>query len=273
VTTASLIVSFYNDAQALGLVLSALGDQTCPPTEVVIADDGSTRAARDAMQGAIDSSTLDVKHVWQEDRGFRKTRILNEAVRTARSEYLIFLDGDCIPQRHFVEDHLAHARPHTCLSGRRACLSESASLRLRHSKAPARFVSRNGWRLALEYIRRRGRNIEKGFRITQPLLRRALGTRPHKLTGCNFSLHRQDLLAINGFDERYEQPGIGEDGDLDWRLRRAGMTIEPVVFLATQLHLHHAKLISSGNNKALFAAVMAADSAWTPFGIERRPAP
>ena len=46
-----------------------------------------------------------VEHVWQEDLGWRKNRIMNEAVRRSRDESLlififIFSDADCIPPAH-----------------------------------------------------------------------------------------------------------------------------------------------------------------------------
>jgi glycosyltransferase involved in cell wall biosynthesis len=79
--------------------------------ELVVADDGSgpdTRAIVERFGAA---------HVRQENTGFRKARIVNEAVRRSRGRTLIFSDGDCVPPAEFVEAHLAAAGPRDCAGG------------------------------------------------------------------------------------------------------------------------------------------------------------
>ncbi|MDI3526363.1 MAG: hypothetical protein PWR03_546 [Tenuifilum sp.] len=47
------------------------------------------------------------------------------------------------------------------------------------------------------------------------------------------------FIKINGFDEDYIRPAIGEDIDLTWRFQRAGYKINSVRNLAVQYHLYH----------------------------------
>ena len=47
-----------------------------------------------------------IKHTWHPDKGFRKNKILNQAILASESDYLIFIDSDCVPHSKFVEEHL-----------------------------------------------------------------------------------------------------------------------------------------------------------------------
>jgi GT2 family glycosyltransferase len=76
------------------------------------------------------------------------------------------------------------------------------------------------------------------------------------IVGCNFSLYRDDLLAINGFDEAYHSPGIGEDSDLELRLRNNGVRMKSNKLVAIQYHLYHPRMyaVSDENRRLLTAA-------------------
>ena len=68
------------------------------------------------------SSKCILKYIFltHEDKGFRKCKILNEAIRRTTSDYILFLDGDCLPHRHFVKDHIAMAERGYFVQGRGA---------------------------------------------------------------------------------------------------------------------------------------------------------
>src|SRR4051812_41553867 len=113
----SVILSTYNQPDWLEKTVwgySAQGDRNF---ELVIADDGSSDITRKAIERLRRETGLAIRHVWHEDRGFRKCTILNRAIIEAGGEYLIFSDGDCIPRRDFVAVHRRHARPGRFLSG------------------------------------------------------------------------------------------------------------------------------------------------------------
>jgi cellulose synthase/poly-beta-1,6-N-acetylglucosamine synthase-like glycosyltransferase len=54
---------------------------------------------------------LDVKHTTQEDIGIRKARSQNNGIIVSSGDYLIFIDGDCVPYTTFVEAHVALLNP------------------------------------------------------------------------------------------------------------------------------------------------------------------
>src|SRR5690606_11434645 len=90
----SVILSTYNQPAWLELVLWGYSVQTHRDFEIVIADDGSTQATAEMLERMRVATGLDIKHVWHEDEGFRKCRILNLALVQATGDYTIFSDGD-----------------------------------------------------------------------------------------------------------------------------------------------------------------------------------
>ena len=52
------------------------------------------------------------------------------------------------------------------------------------------------------------------------------------------SFHRKAIEAINGFDEDYVKPAVGEDVDLLWRFEGLGYELKSVRNLAVQYHLY-----------------------------------
>ncbi|WP_221075306.1 glycosyltransferase [Agarivorans aestuarii] len=267
VLKASVVIAFYNNIKALKLVLRALETQSIADFEVVIADDGSNSTTVEQLEMLQQNSHLQIQHVWHEDKGFRKNRCLNLAVQAAKNEYLIFIDGDCVPQTHFVEDHLSEAQLGRCLNGRRADLSPQMTRKLFDSTKPASFVRDNFAFIIFTYLLGQGKNIEKGFRISSNTLRRYLQKSNKGIVGCNFSLFKKDLLSINGFDQRYEAAGTGEDSDVEFRLRLKGIVIHPLFYKATQVHLYHQELPRSTKNDFLFKKIQQERQAWTTFGI------
>lgn len=97
----TLIIPFYNKLDKLNLVFAALERQTFRDFEVIIADDGSKKDVVNALNDLIRKTSFPVNHVWHEDVGWRKNVILNSAVRVAKADYLVFLDGDCVPSDTF----------------------------------------------------------------------------------------------------------------------------------------------------------------------------
>ena len=123
----SVIVSTYNRPDTLVKVLDGLNHQTRLPDEIIVADDGSTHETRQAIESYLSDSQPRCIHVRHEDEGFRLARIRNEAIKASSSDYLVFLDGDCIPQCHFVEDHSALAQKGFFFQGKRVIVSQTAS--------------------------------------------------------------------------------------------------------------------------------------------------
>ncbi len=271
---ATLIIAFYNNTQALDLTFRALEIQTEKDFEVIIADDGSKQEAVDFVLKRAETLPFPVKHLWHEDKGFRKNRILNHSILASNSDYLIIIDGDCIPQKHFIEDHLTHAEKGKSLSGRRAELPEKFTQDALHCESPGTFFEDNKYRLLFHYFttggkhKEKGRHIEKGLRLDwswlQTLLRKK---KPKAILGCNFSVHKEDILKVNGFDMRYEAPAVGEDSDIDYRLNQAGITNKSLDFLACQVHIYHPLLERVSENWKILIDTMEKKVSWAEQGI------
>lgn len=267
---ASVVISFYNKIEYLNLILAALERQSFRDFEVVIADDGSRPDVVGTIRSIMEHSPLSIQHLWHEDKGFRKTRIFNEAIRKSRSAYLIFMDGDCIPHWRFVEEHYRNREVRVLLAGRRVYLSEKLSRSLDAEKI------RNGYLegkflfdLLVDGIFGRSTHVIKGVYIRNKSARRFLNRAMKGVLGSNFSVHKSDLEAINGFDERYEAPAVGEDSDIELRFIWNNVKIRMVKNMAVQYHIHHKKLPRPQQNLEIFEQVKQEKRAFTPYGLRQ----
>lgn len=269
----SVIIAVYNNFHWLRLILDALRMQTVTDFEVVIADDGSSEDSVDKINNYIkEHPELNIIHSWHPDEGWRKNKALNQAVRRSSAPYLIFIDGDCIPHPRFVEDHLKMQRLGFVIGGRRveSCpslsemidswqtLPEDFFARARKNIISSLF--RNGLGKTLFQLRR---TIRLPFIGGKPF-----GMKPHGFLGANFAIFRSDLDKVNGFDERYIDPGTGEDSDLDLRLENAGIFHLKVSHNALMIHRCHKRLfLGSTRNKQLYNEALTNHTTAIPNGI------
>jgi len=222
----SLVISTYNRPDALVKSLAGVALQIRAPDEVLIADDGSGQPTRDLIQTWTRSQSVSTKHIWQAHDGFRKTIILNETVAVASGDYLIFTDGDCVPHSQFVADHAALAERGFWVQGRRCfVLEEFVS-----GFEPGETRSWN-WMLSGKIT-----GFFKSIRWPIPTIRR--DTEQRGIIGCNMAFWRDDLVAVNGFDEAYSGWG-GEDSDIGTRLYHLGRRRKFVYGRAITFHLNH----------------------------------
>ncbi len=217
----SVILSTYEAPAALELAIWGYASQTLGDFELLIADDGSGPATRDRIERLRRETGLELIHVWHEDDGFQKCRILNRALRRARGPYVLIGDGDCIPRRDFLEAHVRLARPGRFLSGGRVCLSREVGDSLTRADVVEGLVFDAAWLRARRAVQRT-RDLLKlgGANIWAATLDRLTPTRA-TWNGHNSSAWRADLLAVNGFDERLGYGG--EDRELGERLRNHGL--------------------------------------------------
>ena len=270
VFSVSVVISFYNKIEYLNLILAALERQSFRDFEVVIADDGSRPDVVSAIQLIMERSPLSIQHLWHEDKGFRKTRIFNEAIRKSRSPYLIFMDGDCIPHWKFVEEHYRNREARVLLAGRRVYLSEKLSGSLDAEKIRNGYLEKKFLMdLLIDGILGKSTHVIKGIYIRNKAARRFLNREMKGVLGSNFSAHKSDLEAINGFDERYEAPAVGEDSDIELRFQWSNMKIRMVKNMAVQYHIHHKKLPRPQENLAIFEQVKKEKRAFTPYGLRQ----
>ena len=246
----SIIVPTYNRPKALKLCLMSLARQSLVPLEIVIADDGSSSETRDAVQEMqrLLKDVFTIKYVWQEDIGFRKPRILNEAVRQATGDYLVFIDGDCMAHRHFIRAHVEHSDPDAILGGKRIEIGRQLTEQLLKEGTVLNSFSP---RLILDSLAGNSRKVEEAIQITSPLLRRLM----HRdritddgIWGCNFSLYKSLFIDINGCDEDFLDGSL-EDNDLGIRVLNLGKQVRSVRGLAIVFHLWHSSTWSFEGEK------------------------
>jgi glycosyltransferase involved in cell wall biosynthesis len=235
----SLIIAVYNKPEILRLVLAACARQSIRNFDVLVADDGSGPAVRQVIEESRRSAGLPLTHIFHDDRGWRKNTILNSAIRASRSDYLVFIDGDCIPSRRFLEDHWREREEHTVLLGRRVETSKRWSESLTVGAITGGDFERLDWGVCMDGLRGDALRIEDGIRMRSALLRKVLFRNVRGMLGSNFSVAKADLIAINGFDELYDGPGCGEDSDILYRLSLTGVRTKSIRNLAIQFHVYH----------------------------------
>lgn len=266
---ASLIISFYNRLDYLEFVLAGLERQTFRDFEIIIADDGSSQDVVEKIEELSTQISFPLIHLWQPDNGFRKNKILNQAIVNSNSDYLIFIDGDCVPHSEFIKEHFQNKKEKVCLTGRRVNLSENFTRSLTVEKIKNGYLENNFLKLTFDGIFGESYDIEKGMYFKNHFLRNYFNKKKRGLLGCNFSIHKKDFVGINGFDERYEAPSIGEDSDIQFRFELNGGKIIPLNNIAVQYHLYHKLQERPQKNLDQFDQVKKEKKYYTPFGISQ----
>jgi glycosyltransferase involved in cell wall biosynthesis len=237
----SFIVSTYNRPRHLMLCIMSLADSSVRPSEVLIADDGSTSETIDTVLELQKSlrHIFPIKHVRQEHEGIRKQRIVNEAVRQSTGDYLLFTDGDCMVHRHCLQAHLARSDPRAILAGQSVQIGKELTEKILKDCA---VVNTLNFELLVDFLKRRSHHSKEAFVIRNGLLRRLLKKERMKpaiaVIGRNFSLCKKLFMDINGYDEDFWAFGE-EDADLGVRVINHGGFIRSVRNLAIVFHLYH----------------------------------
>lgn len=283
----SVIISIYNGFVWLEKVLDALMMQRFRDFEIVLADDGSNEETVANIRDYISRhKEIPIIHSWIEDKGWRKNIALNKAVRESRGEKLIYVDGDCIPEARFVGDHARLLKPGTVIGGRRVEMTPEMSRMVEDWKEiPSDFFSRLRKKALGEIfggVKRLDEQLEEMERdqkwgaggalrrtIRFPLFLSSLGVKDcDGFIGCNFSIYRKDLEAVNGFDERYLAPATGEDSDLGVRLMNNGIKIKKCSHYALMAHRFHRQLHrDSAENARLLEEAIKNKTTFVPTGL------
>jgi glycosyltransferase involved in cell wall biosynthesis len=241
----SILLATYNWPEALLPCLESLNAQSDLNFEVIIADDGSTSSTAVIIEHFAKISKFSLVHVWQEDCGFRKALALNKAIESAKGEYLVFLDGDCLVQPDFVAQHRRLAEPGHLVTGSRVLMSELLTKDiLKPSKQ--QLLPRTPWsyrdfRRAIPMQRLVG-GINKFLPFYLKFPDNRLRNYPkfvwRRIKGCNMACWTCDALAIYGFDASLTGWGH-EDADFVFRLQQAGVVRKSGAWATEVLHLFH----------------------------------
>lgn len=238
----SLIIAFYKNFDALELIFKSLLKQKFTNFEIIIAEDDTNEKTPIFLDNWKKILPYNIKHVFQEEKiGFRKTIILNKALVISSAEIIVFIDGDVILHKNFLKTHSQTTRKKTLSYGRRVLLSPKITEKL--------YKTQN-----LNLLNRFNLIFSKSKKIRYSLFACNLFKmkKIKGILGCNWSVFKDDLIAINGFDTDYQQAGVGEDTDIKWRLLKSGVKMCSVKYSATQFHLFHKKNYSSKELKIGF---------------------
>ena len=231
--TVSVLISTYNRPRALHRVLEGLSRQTHFANEIIVGDDGSS----DDTKAVIDHwrlAGLPIQHCWHEDRGYRKTVIMNQAIRAARSEVLLFLDGDCIPLRSFVEDHVKMHEEGCIHAGPRILTSPDLTRDIEEQG----FKEESVWFWIWARVGGGINRLAPLVRLPDGPWRKLTPQRWELVRGCNFSVQRAAVLAVDGFEGSLFGWGP-DDSDIAVRLINHGLTVKNLRFAAPVVHLWH----------------------------------
>ncbi|MFC3550614.1 glycosyltransferase family 2 protein [Lysobacter cavernae] len=237
VPSVALIICTYNWKEALALVLQSVTRQSRLPDEVIVADDGSRDDTAALLREIARDFPVPLRHVWQADEGFRRARALNRGFAATACDYVIQLDGDMLLHPEFVADHLRLAQPGRFLQGTRIRTTAAEAQRLLAGGEP-----RFGWFVDAYYRNDHDRSTyhygRRHHSLRLPWLARLKSRASGHPMGCNVSFWRNDLLRVNGYDERMVGYG-SEDLEIDARLHHAGIRRHQIKFAALTLHLEH----------------------------------
>lgn len=229
----SLIIITYNWPGALTRVLESVAAQVRLPDEVLVADDGSGPETAAVIARASEQFPVPLKHIWQEDLGFRAARARNRGIAASKGDYIVLLDGDMLIHPRFIADHLMLAERGFFLQGGRLKANDAESQRLLAGGKPiyAPWVKANFHEFD---------GTKRLYAFRAPLLARwkARSRSGGRVMSCNMSFWREDLLRVNGFDERMEGYGA-EDRELVVRLENAGLRRRALKWCALAMHLEH----------------------------------
>jgi glycosyltransferase involved in cell wall biosynthesis len=266
----SVIFSTYNSTAWLQKVLWGYAVQSSRDFEIVVADDGSTGETAALLASMRDEVGVALRHVWQPDDGFQKSRILNKAILVAKGDYLVFSDGDCVPRSDFVATHAGARQPGRFLSGGYFKLPLGLSRLVTREDIESQRMFDYRWLVANGLSR-----TMKGLKLTargglRSVLNAVTTTKP-TWNGHNASCWKRDAFAVNGFDERMQYGG--QDREFGERLENTGIRGVQIRYDAIVVHLDHARGYarpeSIAKNRAIRRETRGRGVRRTEHGIDR----
>lgn len=268
----SVIISTYNAEEWLEKVLIGYSMQTYKDYEVIVADDGSRPSTKELIDRYAANYPVPLRHLWHEDKGYRRQEILNVAIIEAANEYIIMTDGDCIPREDFVEVHAKYAEKGKFLSGGYCKLPMSTSKAITKEDIEAQRCFDVKWLKSIDKLGFSQTLKLASGSVLSTVLDSVTTTNP-SFNNCNSSGFREDMIAINGYDERMKYGG--PDREFGERLENYGVKGKQIRHKAICLHLDHSRGYktpeSLAANLAIRKEVKEKNIKWTPYGIVKEP--
>jgi len=250
--------------------LHGYNNQSYQNFEIVIADDGSTHETRELLERMQTAVFYPIKHIWHEDNGFQKSQILNKAIVACSTPYIIMSDGDCIPRQDYVEQHLKYREEGYFLSGGYFMLPLSISKTIEKEDIYTQRCFNISW-LKQHGIRSSFKSNKLSSGALNAFILNAITPTIASWNGHNASGWKDDILAINGFDERMQYGG--QDRELGERLRNFGLKSKQIRYNAIVIHLDHPRGYKTKEslelNKAIRKVAKTENKKWTKYGIKK----
>lgn len=266
----SIIISTYNSPAWLEKVLYGYNNQSYRMFEIVIADDGSGEETKALIERMNEEVFYPIVHVWHEDNGFQKSQILNKAILKCSTPYIIMSDGDCIPRKDFVEQHVKYREKGYFLSGGYFMLPMNISEAISRDTIYSEDCFDLGW-LKKHGLKSSFKNNKLNSGPFKAAVLNAVTPTNASWNGHNASGWKEDILAVNGFDERMQYGG--QDRELGERLVNYGLKSKQIRYNAVVIHLDHPRGYknqqSIDKNRAIRKETREKKLERTPFGIKK----
>jgi len=255
----TLIICTYKWPKALDLVLQSVLSQSNLPEEIIIADDGSGERTKKVIKEFSIKTSLPVIHSWQKDKGCRIPHSRNLAISRANNEYIIMVDGDTVLHEDFIKDHKLFAQRGLYIQGSRVLLQNDFTLGLLNEmifKKPSFFSN----------------DLKNRFNMLRiPWFSYALSMfknqNINRVRGCNFSIYKEDVLKVNGFNEQISSWGR-EDSEFVQRLINSGLYKQHLKFSGIQYHLFHRERNHNEDNNEILEFTINNNIKWCKLGID-----
>ena len=255
----SLIICTYDWPEALGFVLSSVASQSIMPNEVIVADDGSDNSTKMLVEEYSELLSVPIIHSWQEDIGCRLPHSRNRAISKSHYEYIIVVDGDTVLHHDFIKDHKRFANKGVYIQGSRVLLQPEFSRNIFKESIFSKpsFFSKDS-KNKLNMIR---------IPLISLLLSYFKSQNINRIRGCNFSVYKEDILKVNGFNEEITTWGR-EDSEFVQRLFNIGLKKKHLKFSGIQYHLFHKERIHNNDNNEILQNTIDNNIIWCSLGID-----
>lgn len=263
-----VVITTYNQPEWLYKTLMGYEAQDDINFQVLIADDGSKQPTRDVIEHFVTRGKLQIQHIWHPDDGFQKCQILNKTISQTTCDYLIFTDGDCIPEPGFIRKHRTLAAPGYFLSGGYVKLTTPVSQAISDHDITTGII------FDMKWLKQKGQPASHKLwkLINNNFIKQCLNfLTPTKATwnGMNSSTWTKDIIACNGFNEDMQYGGL--DRELGERLLNWGLKGKQVRYSVNCLHLDHPRAYDNPEtwkkNYAIRNEVKKTGRYWTLNGI------
>ena len=256
----SLIICTYNWPEALELVLSSAITQSELPDEIIVADDGSDFRTTQVIKVFSHKTLIPIVHSWQSDEGCRIPHSRNRAIAKASCEYIIMIDGDTVLHLDFIKDHKKAALKGVYIQGSRVLLQANYTSTLLNNnvfKSPKLFSQDAKNKLNMLRIP-----------FISFLFKFIKNRKLNRIRGCNYSVYKEDILKVNGFNEEIKTWGR-EDSEFVQRLFNCGYKKLHLKFSGIQYHLYHKEGSHNRESNDILQSTINEKLSWCRLGIDQ----